>query len=226
MLFDLNKEKTRCFISGPAGCLDAVIDHPLIHFDKDGNEGVACDNSAQGLAIVCHPHTLYGGTMNHKVVTTLSRTFQKLNLDVLRFNFRGAGKSEGEFDNGRGEQDDLLAVVEAMAQSGRYSHFVLAGFSFGAYVASAVVNNSALIFSQGPQLKRLVLVGAPAGKWDMPLVPKQTIIIHGENDEIISLQNVLEWGNKIQSSVFIIENANHFFDCKLHLLRERILSLW
>lgn len=209
-------------MAGPAGRLQIFLDRvpsPLSLYSS---------HSVKGLAIVCHPHTIYGGTMNHKVVTTLSRTFQSLNFDVIRFNFRGAGQSEGRFDNGFGEQSDLASVIQIMAESGIYKNLslVLAGFSFGAYVVSSLVSNFSSSIFHTLRLQRLVLVGVPAGKWNMPGVPSNTIIVHGEKDEIIPLENVLLWGAQTKKSINVIEDADHFFHCKLHLLKEKIIDLW
>lgn len=204
-------------ISGPAGLLEAT-------WLASGKEIHDKDNST--LAIICHPHTLYGGNMAHKVVSTLSRACQVMNFDVVKFNFRGAGKSEGFFDNGWGEQHDLAAVIHAVTKRFMYSNFVLAGFSFGAYVVSAFMHNAVLNFQQYGQIKRLILVGAPINKWNFPQVPYNTIIVHGEQDELIPVDLILSWGEKMKVSIEVLEAADHFFSGQLHVLREKIISLW
>ena len=179
----------------------------------------------QGIALVAHPHPLFGGTADNKVVTTLSRAFRGLDCITLRPSFRGVGGSEGEHDHGGQETDDLLHVHAWAQQHYGDLPLYLAGFSFGAYVITRVAKQLA---EAGTPAKRLVLVGTAAGfvegarTYETEAVAADTIVIHGDRDETVRLANVLAWAEPIEIPVQVIAGADHFFHRKLHLIRDII----
>ena len=182
--------------------------------------------SPQGIVLVGHPHPLFGGTADNKVVTSLARAFRELGCITLRPSFRGVGGSEGEHDHGGLETDDLLFVLEAMqARFGRELTVYLAGFSFGAYVITRVAKRLA---EQGRPAQRLVLVGTAAGfvegarSYETEAVAPDTIVIHGDADETVRLANVLAWAEPLEIPVQVIAGADHFFHRKLHIIRDII----
>ena len=194
--------------------------------------------SIQGVAIVAHPHPLMGGTMDNKVAVTLSKTLNKLGFITIRFNFRGVGHSTGVHDHGIGETQDLEEIVALVRSSSFWEAipetqdlpwvkeistmpYVLAGFSFGTYVSSRLVEK---LHDDLP--KRLILVGTACGKWDVPNVPPNSIIIHGELDETILLSNVFDWARPQELLVQVVPGADHFFHRKLHCIRQAITSAW
>jgi hypothetical protein len=165
------------------------------------------EGSSRGVALVAHPHPLFGGTLDNKVAQTLARAFVTLGYTAWRPNFRGVGASEGVHDEGRGEVDDLLAVLEHAAAE----DFVLAGFSFGAAMqAKAAVKAK-------PQ--RLVLVGIAVTNYEVPPVPAGSLVIHGESDDTIPLAAVLDWARPQELPVTVVPGADHFFHRKLPALR-------
>jgi uncharacterized protein len=195
------------FLMGAAGKLECALDLP--------------DNAPIGIALVAHPHPLFGGTMENKVVQTIDRTFVGLGYAVARMNFRGVGRSEGTHDEGRGETDDMALLLSYMKQEYPSLPVVLAGFSFGTYVLAQLQLQLAAL---GDPPSRMMLVSATAGKWDLPDVPKNTILIHGENDELIRLSDVLAWARPLDIPVIVIPGGEHLFDRKLHHLRNIILD--
>jgi hypothetical protein len=188
----------REFIAGPAGRIECAVDSP--------------EGAAKGKALVAHPHPLFGGTLDNKVVQTLARAFVELGYEAWRPNFRGVGQSEGSFDEGRGEEQDLLAVYQAL----RPSSVVLAGFSFGAAMQAKVAARV--------QAERLVLVGVAVTSFQVPPVPAGTLVIHGENDETIALAAVLDWARPQELPVVLVPGADHFFHRKLQVLRGIVAS--
>jgi len=198
----------RELIEGPAGRLEVVIDHPAAE--------------PAGLALVAHPHPLYGGTLDNKVVYTLARAFVELGCIALRPNFRGVGASEGSHDQGAGEVDDLSAVLDwATARFGALP-LHLAGYSFGAAIQTQLAER---LRQAGTPLQRLVLVGPAVtlGRTHSR-VPKGTLVIHGEKDDTIPLAAVLDWARPQDLPVVVMPSADHFFHSKLTLLRDLVLS--
>ncbi len=191
-------------IAGPAGRIECAIDAP--------------DGVARGVAIVCHPHPQFGGTMDNKVVQTLARAFVQLGWRSVRFNFRGTGNSEGSWDEGRGEVDDALAVLNAFRPVAG-SPFLLAGFSFGGYVAASVA--SRLPESDRPE--RLVLVGPSTEKQQVPAVAADTVVIHGETDDVVPLAATLDWARPQAIPVIVFPGVGHFFHGRLGLLKSVIV---
>lgn len=177
------------------------------------------NEGATKTAIICHPHSLFGGTMNNKVVTTLARTFGDLGLRSVRFNFRGVGRSAGSFDNGIGETDDLLAVVNWVKETYPNDKIWLAGFSFGSYVAARAAAHVV------PE--QLVSVAPPVVNFDFAHLPQITcpwLIVQGENDEVVSPQAVYDWYDTLNPKPVLIRmpGCSHFFHGQLMELRRQI----
>ena len=201
----MNAQTQRLKIAGPAGDIEAALDVPAA--------------APRGLAVVCHPHPQHGGTMDNKVVQTLARASVQLGYAALRFNFRGVGASAGSWAQGPGEIDDALAVVARQRAPGQ--PLVLAGFSFGAYVASHV---AARLAEAGTPAERLVLVGPAASRFDMPAVPAGTLVLHGEADDVVPLAAVFDWARPQSLPVTVIPGAGHFFHGQLPLLKSLVVG--
>lgn len=183
-----------------------------------------------GIALIAHPHPLFGGTADNKVVTTLARAFRELGCATLRPSFRGVGGSEGEHDHGVAETEDLLAVhAYARQRIGRDLPVYLAGFSFGAYVVTRLAQR---LVEENDPARRLVLVGTAAGfieglrTYQTAAVPDDTIVIHGSQDDTVPLPNVLAWAEPLNLPVTVIPGADHFFHRRLHLIRDIIHRQW
>jgi alpha/beta superfamily hydrolase len=183
----------REFIAGPVGRIECAVDSP--------------DASAVGIALIAHPHPLYGGTLDNKVVQTLARAFVELGYEAWRPNFRGVGETEGMHDEGRGELEDLAAIVEHL----KPSRLALAGFSFGAGVQ--------VMLAQRVKVERLVLVGVAVTRFQLPSVQPGTLLIHGEQDDTVPLATVFDWARPQDLPVVVLPGADHFFHRKLHILR-------
>lgn len=172
------------------------------------------------IAIICHPHPLYGGTMTNKVVTTLAKVFSELNYPTIRFNFRGIGKSTGTYGNGIGEIEDLLSVIEWTKKTLPQNKIILAGFSFGGYIAATVATK---IFPE-----KLILVAPSVEHFDMSLlqIPCPWILVQGTEDEVVPAEKVFAWAQtqKIQPVLIEIEGATHFFHGRLIEMREKLLD--
>ena len=193
-------------IPGPAGLLELAIDRP--------------DGVAKGVAVIAHPHPLFGGTMTNKVVQTLARAFVLLGWTAVRFNFRGVGASEGVYDEGRGELSDMLAVVRGEAPDGA---LCLAGFSFGAFVTSHAVAQLAV----ERELSKVVLVGTATSRFETapvdPELHSRTLVIHGESDDTVPLASVMDWARPQVLPVMVVPGGGHFFHGQLPLLRELVV---
>lgn len=191
-------------LTGQAGRIEAARGVP------DG------EGSRRGVAVIAHPHPLHGGTMDNKVVQTLSRAFMACGFVTVRFNFRGVGGSAGEYDDGQGELQDMLDVVRQTAPDGALA---LAGFSFGAFVASHALRT--LWAERHPT--HAVLVGVAAGNFNVAPVPEEahlrTLVIHGERDDIVPLTSVLDWARPQLLPVTVVPGGEHFFHGQLPLLK-------
>ncbi|HEV7834008.1 MAG TPA: alpha/beta family hydrolase [Caballeronia sp.] len=209
----MNAQTDRFLIDGPAGKIEVALDRP------------AGGTATRGIALVAHPHPLYGGTMDNKVAQTLARTLVQLGYITYRSNFRGVGETQGEHDNGTGERDDLLAVVAHMrAQPGQSDvPLVLAGFSFGTFVMSHVAKQ---LRDSGEAIERMVFVGTAASNWQVAEVPDNTLVIHGEVDETVPINSVYEWARPQELPVVVIPGGEHFFHRKLHVLKKIIVDAW
>ena len=189
-------------IHGPAGNLEVACALPV--------------DEIVGIAIICHPHSLFGGAMGNKVVTTLERFFRERSFATTRFNFRGVGASEGTFDDGIGESDDLQTVVQFARRYFPDAKLILAGFSFGSFVAARMANalNAAQLLSIAP----------PVGKWDFAALDRPRMpwtIVQGELDEVVEPQAVYDFVAQTQPTPTLIRlpDATHFFHGKLLELR-------
>ena len=175
---------------------------------------------AKGLAYVAHPHPLFGGTMDNKVVQTLSRAFLQSGWDCLRFNFRGVGQSEGIYDGGLGETEDALEALRQLAPEGPLA---LAGFSFGAFVACQTI--SQLWPTQ--RLQKILLVGTAVTHFNPTPLPAdlhdQTLVVHGESDDTVALPAVLQWAAPQGLPVMVVPACGHFFHGQLPLLKSLAL---
>ncbi|MFC3107911.1 alpha/beta hydrolase [Undibacterium arcticum] len=200
-------------IAGAAGQIECALDLP------DAEQFA----TPRGIALVAHPHPLYGGTMNNKIAQTLARSFVTLGYATARMNFRGVGASTGSHDHGVGETDDMAALLAHMQQRYPALPVALAGFSFGTFVQAQLQQR--LIAQQTPA-ERLVLVGCAAGKWAMPPVPANTILIHGELDDTIPLAAVLDWARPQDLPVIVIPGADHFFHRKLQHIKNFVVEMW
>lgn len=196
------------WIPGPAGMLEGITACPA--------EG----RPMHGIGIVCHPHPLYGGTMQNKVVDYLSRTLNDLGVGTLRFNFRGVGASEGEYARGIGEADDLRAVLD-WSRRHRPEHPVwLAGFSFGAYIALSVAREYPLeaLITVAPPINffDFTALGAPQCPW---------VLVQGEADEVVPAADVIGWAERQSPTPAIVRlpDVGHFFHGNLNALRERLV---
>ncbi|CAG9179233.1 alpha/beta hydrolase [Cupriavidus respiraculi] len=204
----------RFTIAGPAGKIEILTDTP--------------DGPAAGIAVIGHPHPLLGGNAEHKIPLQLARLFQARGFVAARPNFRGMDGTEGKHDGGEGETDDMIAVIRHLQQAHPGVPLALAGFSFGAFVQSLVARR---LLDAGESVAHLVLSGIPWGpvagnrSYDTPNVPGDTLVVHGEKDENVPLQSVLDWARPQELPVTVIPGANHFFTGKLPVF-QRIVAAY
>jgi len=206
-------------LAGPAGAIDCAIDEP------------AAGAVPRGVAVLCHPHPQHGGTMDNKVVQTLARAFVQLGYRAVRFNFRGVGGSAGVWDEGRGEIDDALAVIAAQRLAALGLPLALAGFSFGGYVAAQAAARLADAQHDGQPdsqpVQRLVLVGPATSRFEMPAaVAPDTLVIHGEADDVVPLAATLAWARPQVLPVLVLPGVGHFFHGQLTLLKNLVVQQW
>ncbi len=179
----------KLFIDGPAGKLEIAVND--------------CGESRRGVALVAHPHPLYGGTLDNKVVQTLAKAFVRLGYCALRLNFRGVGASEGVFDEGRGEVEDFLALARYGQQSYGTAELAIGGFSFGGFVAASAASQLAP--------RHLVLAAPAVGRFAVGAVAAHALVIHGEEDDVVPLKDVLDWARPQALPVVVFPGAGHFF---------------
>ena len=202
----MNSHTQRTTWRGKAGAIEGLLDQP--------------DGDSRGVAVVAHPHPLFGGTMDNKVVQTLARAFVQCGWTVARFNFRGVGASEGVHDAGAGEARDFLSVVEQVAPTGALA---IAGFSFGSFVASHVIQglwekrNIDKIVFVGTATERLAVADVPAA------LHEKTFIVHGEQDDTVSLASVMDWARPQSLPVMVVPGGGHFFHGQLPLLKSLVV---
>ncbi|KQP40756.1 alpha/beta hydrolase [Pseudorhodoferax sp. Leaf274] len=200
----MNASTERLTLQGPAGAIEVLRDTP---------DGVA---APRGIAVIAHPHPLFGGTMDNKVVQTLARAFVQCGWTAVRFNFRGVGGSAGVHDAGRGEADDFGVVLAQLAGEGPLA---LAGFSFGAFVASRAL----VALPPARTVEQLVLVGTAASRFDVAAIPSdlhpRTLVVHGEQDDTVPLSAVLDWARPQSLPVTVVPGGGHFFHGQLPLLK-------
>jgi alpha/beta superfamily hydrolase len=200
----MNLHTRRFQLAGPAGVIEALRDEP------------GDSEPVKGTAVIAHPHPLFSGTMENKVVQTLARAFVQSGWRSVRFNFRGVGASEGVHDEGRGELEDMLAVIAGEAPEGLLA---IGGFSFGAFVSAAAVSR----LWPERQANKIVLVGTAASRFEVKPLPadahERTLVIHGEQDDTVPLSAVMDWARPQQLPVTVVPGGGHFFHGQLPLLK-------
>ena len=203
----MNAQTEKLLLQGEAGAIEAQRDVPA---------GAA----PRGVVVIAHPHPLFGGTMDNKVVQTLARAFVQCGWSAVRFNFRGVGASAGVHDEGRAERLDMLAVLRQVAPEGPIA---LAGFSFGAYVTSHVLAD----LWDERSAEHAVLVGTAASRFTVAPVPPaahlRSLVLHGEQDDTVPLSSVMDWARPQTLPVTVIPGGGHFFHGQLHLLKELVV---
>lgn len=214
----MNSQTQKSSFQGPVGALEIAVDAP--------------SGASRGVAVIAHPHPLFGGTMDNKVVQTLARAFVQCGWTAVRFNFRGVGGSGGVHDEGRGELDDFLAVLQHVAPFTEQTDgkgelpatgLALAGFSFGAFVTTHAFER---LHASRP-IEKLVLVGtsvsrAPAAPIDAEHHLK-TLVVHGENDDTVLLLDVMDWARPQALPVTVVPGGGHFFHGQLPLLKNLVM---
>jgi alpha/beta superfamily hydrolase len=200
----MNPRTVHASVAGPAGSVECAVDAP--------------EAPPIGVAVICHPHPQFGGTMDNKVVQTLARAVVQLGWQAVRFNFRGVGGSQGAWDDGIGEVDDALAVIAAQRAADR--PLLLAGFSFGGYVAAAAASR----LPAAGKAQRLVLVGPSTQKQALGSVPADTVVIHGEADDVVPLSATLDWARPQALPVIVFPGVGHFFHGQLGLLKNVVMQ--
>ncbi|MBS0367491.1 MAG: alpha/beta hydrolase [Proteobacteria bacterium] len=200
-------------LPGPAGALQALVETPVI----EGREGAAVTD----FGVVCHPHPLYGGTLDNKVVYTVARAFQQLGAPAIRFNFRGVGSSAGTYDEGRGESEDALAVIDYGRRTWPGARLWLGGFSFGGAVAARI--------AAAARATRLVMVAPGITKIDVgDILPPACpwLVVQGDQDEVVPAQLVLDWARSLvpPPQIRVIAGASHFFHGRINELRTAVLD--
>ncbi len=196
----------RLFVAGPAGAIECAVDLPA--------------GEVRGVAVICHPNPQQGGTLDNKVAQTLARAMVQLGYRAVRLNFRGVGASEGTWDEGRGEVDDALAVIAAQREAGL--PLVLCGFSFGAFVTAEAASR----LPADAKAQRLVLVGPSTQRQQLPVVAPNSLVIHGEKDDVVPLSATLDWARPQSLPVVVIPGSGHFFHGQLTLLKHLVVRGW
>lgn len=206
----MNAQTHKSQIEGPAGLIEIAIDAPA------DDAGVA----TRGMAVIAHPHPLFGGSLDNKVVQTLARAFTQCGWTAVRFNFRGVGGSAGQHDEGRGELSDMLAVVRAVAPQGPLA---LAGFSFGAFVTS----HAFAALAGERDIQKLVLIGTAASRFQVAPIATEahfkTLVVHGEQDDTVPLAAVMDWARPQVLPVTVVPGGGHFFHGQLPLLKSLVV---
>ena len=204
----MNSQTQKSVIEGAAGAIELALDKPV------------GDAASKGVVVIAHPHPLFGGTMDNKVVQTLARAFTQCGWTAVRFNFRGVGGTAGAHDEGRGELDDMLAVVASAAPQGQ---ICLAGFSFGAFVTTHAFER----LNPTRQIDKLVLVGTSVSRSvAAPIDPAahlKTLVVHGEQDDTVALAAVMDWARPQALPVTVVPGGGHFFHGQLPLLRHLVV---
>jgi alpha/beta superfamily hydrolase len=205
------KQQERLFLEGGSGRIECVVDLPLPHL------------SVRGVALVCHPHPLFGGSLDNKVAQTLARCCAQQGFYTLRPNFRGVGQSSGIHDNGVGELEDMKRVLSWLKEfapinkEDASTQMVLAGFSFGSMIISRLVQESPY-----QSADKIILAGAPPGRWSMPFVPEHSFFIHGEKDDVAPLSDLMNWLEPQHLGALVVPGCDHFFNKKLLVLKRYV----
>ena len=204
----MSRQGERQIIAGPAGALEIALHRP--------------EQTPRGIALIAHPHPQQGGTMENKVVQTLAKSFYALGYAVVRFNFRGVDGSAGTFDEGMGETDDALSALEFARGEFGDLPIVLGGFSFGSFVQTRVYERT------HPRLtiERMILVGPAVSRFAVGAVPPDTLVIHGEEDDVVPFADVLAWARPQQLPIVVFPGCGHFFHGRIVQLQQVITRCW
>jgi len=204
----MNSQTERLRLHGAAGTIEVLRDAAA--------EGAP----ALGVAVIAHPHPLFGGTMDNTVVQTLARACVACGWTAVRFNFRGVGASEGAHDEGRGECEDMLSVISQLAPEGPLA---VAGFSFGAFVASHAIEK----LHGSRDIRHIVLVGTAVARFSVAPLPSEwherALIVHGEQDDTVALASVMDWARPQSLPVTVVPGGGHFFHGQLPLLKNLVV---
>jgi uncharacterized protein len=197
-------ESAEIFVTGPAGRLECLVDSPEPEAIRPAT------------AVLCHPHPRHGGTMRNKVVTIMERALRELGLCTVRLNYRGVGESEGEFDDGIGESEDLYSIIEWVRRVRPDTDLWLGGFSFGAYVTLQV--------AQELPVRQLITIAPPVERYGFDhLMPPNCpwLVVQGEEDDVVSAQAVRDWCESLDQKpdLVMMEGTGHFFHRRLMDLR-------
>ena len=205
----MNANTQALTLHGAAGAIEAAMDLP------------ANGDAHAPVAVIAHPHPLFAGTMDNKVVQTLARAFTQAGWRALRFNFRGVGDSAGVYDKGAGETEDMLQIVCQVAPEGPLA---LAGFSFGSFVTSHVAER---LHAEGREVTALVLIGTATERFAVAPVPtdwhERTLVVHGEADDTVALSSVMDWARPQNLPVTVMPGVSHFFHGQLTPLKQLVL---
>ena len=215
-------------IDGPAGALE-VAHHPAPQSAQSSSASSSPlwpVSWPRGIALVAHPHPQMGGTMDNKVAVTLAKTFHQLGYATMRFNFRGVGRSAGEFNDGIGETDDAEAALDFLTRTYGNGNAapatVLAGFSFGTFVQTRLWHR----LQATRPIERLVLCGPAVNRFAVDTVPADTIVVQGEEDDVVPLSAVLDWARPQQLPITVFPGCGHFFHGRLTQLQRYIVAQW
>jgi alpha/beta superfamily hydrolase len=194
-------------VAGPAGPIECAVDVP--------------EGEPRGIALACHPHPQFGGTMDNKVVQTLARAYVQCGWKSVRFNFRGIGGSAGAWDEGRGELEDARAVLAAFRSGAAATQpFLVGGFSFGGWIAAELV--ASLPEADPPQ--RVVLVAPSTQQHRLPVLAPGTVVVHGEADDVVPLASTLDWARPLGLPVIVFPGVGHFFHGKISVLKNVLVQ--
>jgi uncharacterized protein len=215
----MNPLSSRFTVSGPAGALECLRDMP----------DPAAWTTPRGIALIAHSHPLFGGTVDNKVVQTMARAAVACGWEAIRFNFRGVGASQGVYDEGRGEVDDALAVLDFCAAPSQ-KPIALAGFSFGSHVISHLIfklfEPNASVQRSDYAIEKIVFIGTATSRFAVaPLPPElhtRSLVIHGEADDTVPLADVMDWARPQLLPVTVIPAAGHFFHGQLPLIKSLV----
>ena len=199
-------------IQGPAGQIQVAIDEPIQ------------DATPLGVVVICHPHPLYGGTMENKVIQSISRACTRKGWRCIRFNYRGVEESQGTWDEGQGETDDAIAVIQALHIPDK--PLALAGFSFGGFVAANLLQKYAPHHQPYKPIDHILLVSPAVINFPLPPVPNHTLVIHGETDEVVPLSGTMDWARNQNLPVMVVPGVGHFFHGQLTLLQHMVTHFW
>jgi len=210
----MNPKTQRVVWQGRSQSIEVAIDRPE-------------SQTPVGVVVISHPHPLFGGTMDNKVVQTIARAFLQMGFIAVRSNFRGVGQTSGEHDHGNGETEDKLDVVmqavNTLLPTTSQQRLALAGFSFGAFVSSHLAQRLA---AQQVSVEKLVLVGTACSRFEVAQVPSNTLVIHGESDDTVPIKSVFDWAKPQDIPIIVLPGVEHFFHGKLTQLKDLIVRMY